>query len=89
MRIPVHIVVGDTDTIAPPTTSGLAAAAAIPNAELDRLPRVGHYDFLSSCTEIGRAVVPQCETARAQAEAHRQAISAADAFFGRFLDAPR
>lgn len=86
---PVHIVLGDGDTVAPPTTNGLVAGAAIPNAEVDRLPGVGHYDFLASCTEPARAIIPQCQVAVAQTEAHRRAVAAAEAFFGRYLGAAR
>ena len=53
MRTPVAIVLGDADTVAPPTTNGLVVAKAIHGAELEQLPGVGHYDFLSSCTEAG------------------------------------
>jgi predicted dienelactone hydrolase len=85
MRTPVYIMLGDADTIAPPATSGLAAGAALPSAKVDLLPGVGHWDFLSVCTDIGRAVVPPCARARAQADTHRQAIAAAEALFGRYL----
>jgi predicted dienelactone hydrolase len=87
IRTPVHIVLGDADTVAPPTTNGMVAAETIPNAELERLPGVGHYDFISSCTVAGRVVVPQCKIDVPQAETHRQAIAAAQAFFARNLDA--
>jgi hypothetical protein len=76
---------GDADTIAPPRTCGLAAAAAIPNARVDLLPGVAHYDFLSMCTDAGRAISAACESAHAQAETHRRAIAAAEAFFGRYV----
>jgi predicted dienelactone hydrolase len=82
---PVHIVLGDADTVAPPTTNGLVAGAAIPNAEVDRLSGVGHYDFLASCTDAGRALIPQCKAAVAQTETHGRAIAAAQAFFDRYL----
>jgi predicted dienelactone hydrolase len=85
IRTPVYIMLGDADTIAPPRTCGLAAGAAIPNAKVDLLPGVSHYDFLSICTDIGRAVVPVCANARAQTDTHRQAIAAAETWFGRYL----
>jgi hypothetical protein len=59
----------------------------IPGAVLDRLAGVGHYDFLSACTENGRVLVPVCKTAVPQADTHRRAIMAAEAFFGRQLGA--
>jgi predicted dienelactone hydrolase len=46
---------GDADPVAPPATNGLVAAKAIPHAELTVLPGVKHYDFLSTCTDAGRA----------------------------------
>jgi predicted dienelactone hydrolase len=73
MRLPVHIVLGDADTVAPPATNGLVAAQTIPNAELERLPGVGHYDFLSSCTDAGKMTVRQCKIDAPQAETHRRA----------------
>lgn len=85
IRTPVYIMLGDADTIAPPRTCGLAAAAAIPNAKVDLLPGVAHYDFLSMYTDAGRAIIPACESAHAQADTHRRAIAAAEAFFGRYL----
>jgi len=51
-----------------------------PSTVLDRLPGVGHYDFLVACTEAGRAVVPPCKTEVPQADTHRQAITQAENF---------
>ena len=85
MRTPVDIVLGDADTVAPPTTNGLVAAKLIPGAELQQLPGVGHYDFLSSCTEAGQTVVPRCKIRIPQADTHSQTIAAAQKFFGRNL----
>jgi predicted dienelactone hydrolase len=89
MRVPVHIMLGDADTVAPPISNGLVAAAAIPNAELERLPGVGHYDFLAACTDAGRAAIPLCKTDVPQADTHRRAITAAVTFFDRNLAADR
>jgi len=85
LRAPVEIILGDADTVAPSATNGLVAAKLIPGAVLDRLPGVGHYDFLASCTEAGRALVPLCKTEVPQADTHRQAIMRAEAFFNRQL----
>ncbi len=85
MQVPVEIILGDADTVALPATNGLVAARMVPNASLIRLPGVGHYDFLSTCTESGRAIVSVCRTAVPQADTHRQAIEAAQAFFSRQL----
>ena len=85
IRTPVHIVLGDADMVAPPMTNGRVAAEAIPNAELERLPGVGHYDFISSCTSAGQVAVPRCKTDVPQVDTHLRAITAAEAFFSRNL----
>lgn len=85
MHVPVEIILGDADTVVPPSTNGLVAAKLIPNASLIRLPGVGHYDFLSSCSASGRATIPICQTDVVQADTHQQAIEAAEAFFSRQL----
>ena len=85
MRTPVAIVLGDADTVAPPTTNGLVAAKLIPGAELEQFPGVGHYDFLSTCTEAEQTVVPQCKIHVPQANTHSETIAAAQKFFGRNL----
>jgi predicted dienelactone hydrolase len=87
MRTPIKIVLGDADAVAPPSTNGLIAAAAIPGAELERLPAVGHYDFLAPCTQAGQIAVPVCKVSVPQQETHDRAIGAALAFFARHLGA--
>jgi predicted dienelactone hydrolase len=88
MKVPVAIILGGADPVAPPDTNGLAAAKAIAHAELKVLPGVGHYDFLSTCTPAGRAVVPICNAKVSQDDSHRAAIDMALAFFRRTLGAP-
>ena len=86
IRKPVSIMLGDDDIDVPPATNGLVAAKAIPGATLLRLPGVGHTDFLPDCTDTGRAAFPQwCTFSVPQADTHRQAIAAAQEFFGRTL----
>ena len=85
LRIPVAILLGDKDAVAPPETNGLAAARAIPHAEPIRLLGVGHYDFLSRCTAAGRLAVPQCHIDLPQAGTHAAAAEAAIRFFGAAL----
>jgi predicted dienelactone hydrolase len=77
MHVPITIMLGDADVVAPPATNGLVAAAAIPGAALKRLPGVGHYDFLATCTAAGRDVVPVCKARVSQADTHDRAIAAA------------
>jgi predicted dienelactone hydrolase len=83
MHSPVFILLGDADPVVPPATNGLVAARMIPGAELKQLPGVGHYDFLSACTEAGRAALAVCRTTVPQAGTHSQAVTLADAFFAR------
>ena len=86
--VPVAIILGDADPIAPPATNGLVAAKAIRHAQLKVLPGVGHYDFLSTCTAAGMAAVPLCAIKVAQDGTHQAAIDMAVAFFTRTLGAP-
>jgi predicted dienelactone hydrolase len=86
--VPTSIVLGDADTVAPPATNGLVAAALIPGAHLIQLPGVGHYDFLADCTDAGRTVVPTCRTAVPQQASHAAAIDAALALFATTLGKP-
>jgi predicted dienelactone hydrolase len=85
VHIPIAIMFGDADAVAPPATNALVAAQMIPGAELRQLPGVGHYDFLSTCTEAGTAVLALCKTSIPQTTTHSEAISTADAFFARIL----
>ena len=88
MRVPVAIILGDADPVAPPETNGLVAAKAIPNAGLKVLPGVGHYDFLSTCTPAGMASAPICTAKVPQDQSHQAAIDMALVFFKRTLGAP-
>jgi predicted dienelactone hydrolase len=88
MSVPVAIVLGEADPVAPPHTNGGVAARAIPRAQLKTLPGVGHYDFLSTCTPAGRASVPICTAKVPQDPTHQAAIDMALAFFKRTLGAP-
>jgi predicted dienelactone hydrolase len=88
MKVPVAIILGDADPVAPPETNGLVAAKAIPHAELKVLPGVGHYDFLSTCTPAGVAAVPLCTAKVPQDQSHQAAVDMALAFFGRTLGKP-
>jgi predicted dienelactone hydrolase len=60
ITIPVAIVAGDGDHIAPPTDNAQFFATNIRNAKLTILPSgVGHYTFLDVGTEAGRKQLPQ------------------------------
>ena len=89
LRIPVSIVLGDADEVAPPNTNGSYAARLIPGARLRTLASVGHYDFLSRCTPGGDAVVKDlCPVRVPRGESHRAAIEQALILFGRTFGRP-
>jgi predicted dienelactone hydrolase len=59
IEIPVRIVVGEADTLAPATTNAARFASLTKQAELTILDgRVAHYTFLGEGTEMGRHVAP-------------------------------
>jgi len=89
LRIPVHIILGDADEVAPPATNGLVAAKLIPGAELQQLADVGHYDFAATCTDAGRKAIPTCNVKVPQPDTHNWTIAAALVFFDRNIKRPR
>ena len=86
--VPVAIILGAADPIAPPSTNGLVAARLIPHAKLKVLPGVGHYDFLATCTAAAVAAIDICADKVPQDPTHQAAIDMALAFFARTLGAP-
>ncbi len=88
MTVPVAIILGDADPVAPPATNGLAAAKAIPGVQMKLLPGVGHYDFLGTCTEAGKAATPLCTATVSQEQTHKTATDMALAFFRKNLGKP-
>jgi predicted dienelactone hydrolase len=88
IKVPVAIILGSADAVAPPQTNGRVAASALPRAELKELPGVGHYEFLSACTPEGRAAVELCREAAPQGPVHQATIEMALALFGRTLGKP-
>jgi predicted dienelactone hydrolase len=88
LSMPVAILLGDADPVAPPATNGLAAAKSIPGVQVKLLPDVGHYDFLGTCTEAGRAATPLCTATVPQEQTHKTATDMALAFFGKALGKP-
>lgn len=82
LKTPTAIVLGDADPVAPPKSNGELAAQLLPNATLETLHDVGHYDFLAECTAAGRQQVPPCEHLKVpQPRTHAAAIALANAFF--------
>jgi predicted dienelactone hydrolase len=88
ITIPVEVVVGAGDSVAPARSNASRYAALIPGARLTVLPgNVGHYTFLHECTEHGRKVLPICRdgTGVDRAAVHRDVARRAVEFFERTL----
>jgi predicted dienelactone hydrolase len=90
IKVPVQIVVGGADSVAPPATNAQYFAANIKGARLTILPgSIGHYTFLADCTSEGRGGLPICRDAAGvdRAAVHQQVSEMAVEFFGRTLKA--
>jgi len=89
ISIPVEIVAGAADQIAPPIENAQFFAANIQGAELTILPGgVGHYTFLDVGTESGKKQMPQffADNPGVDREAvHRQVAGMAAEFFEKQL----
>jgi predicted dienelactone hydrolase len=86
IRIPVEIILGEADPVAPPATNGEYLAGLIPNARLKILPGVGHYDFLSECGPAGAKIAAAyCAGAVDRAMTHATTVAEAIAFFDRAI----
>ncbi|QWT20164.1 alpha/beta hydrolase [Bacillus sp. NP157] len=81
MQVPVSILAGSADTVAPPATNADVVAQLVPGAKEQRLDGVTHYDFLGECLSAAKKVVPQCAKAAHQAQAHDAAIAGAIKLF--------
>ncbi|QDL29860.1 alpha/beta hydrolase family protein [Stenotrophomonas maltophilia] len=86
LRQSVSIVLGEADAVAPPQSNGEAMHAVMPGTELQRLPDVGHYDFLAACTPAGQQRLPElCTTSVPKTQTHALAVDAALQFFAHSL----
>jgi predicted dienelactone hydrolase len=81
MPVPVSILVGTADTVAPAATNADVVATLVPGAKEQRLQGATHYDFLGNCQPAATKVVPQCAKATHQDQAHAAAIAQAIAVF--------
>jgi predicted dienelactone hydrolase len=90
MNIPVSIVLGEADQVAPPHTNGGVAARLIPQAQLKALSGVGHYDWLAACGPgAARRQIPFCMDLQVpQGMTHVTALQQALIFFGKTLGPP-
>jgi len=90
VRVPVEIVVGAADAIAPPDTNARRFALLIKHARLTTLPGgIGNYTFLHECTPRGQALLPICRDATGvdRAAVHATVADMALRFFN--LELPR
>ena len=88
ISIPIHILAGDADRLAPIGPNALRLAQLVPGAALTLLPSVPHYTFLAACTDAGRRAQPQLcgDPADVDRNAiHRRTIELAAQFFERTL----
>lgn len=86
VKIPVRIVLGQADKIAPLRTNAQRYANFIRGARLTVLPgEIGHYTFLAECNAHGKAAVDVCRDPEPidRAVVHRQVAQLAFEFFER------
>jgi predicted dienelactone hydrolase len=57
ISIPVALVIGSADEMAPPASGAEALAKIIPHATLKLFPNVGHFVFVATCTMVGRLFI--------------------------------
>jgi predicted dienelactone hydrolase len=93
ITIPVEIVAGAADAVAPPTENAEVFAASIPHSHLTILPgAVGHYTFLDVGTEAGKRRLPQLFVDNLGVDrvaVHRQVAEVAADFFDKELTRSR
>ena len=88
IRIPVEVVVGSADPIAPPANNANLIKANVRGARETILPNVAHYTFLDTCTAAGTQTVAQYCTDPPGVDRnaiHVQVSDLAGQFFARAL----
>jgi len=88
VQVPVTVIYGSADAIAPPRSNALLIGHSIPGTALIPLQDVGHYDFLSECSETARRqglIYCQDGPGTTRRETHRRAAAAAIEFFDAAL----
>ena len=83
VAVPVSIILGGSDDVAPPQTNGVLAARLIPHAQLKIIAGAGHYNFLANCAP--GADLPICAGGASQEDVHAAAIGAALRLFRQHL----
>ncbi len=93
VSIPVEIVAGASDMIAPPADNAQFFASNIPGAKITIMPGgVGHYTFLDVGTDAGKKQMPQffVDNPGVDREAvHKQVAEMAASFFDQELAPPK
>jgi predicted dienelactone hydrolase len=88
IRLPVDMVVGDADTIAPADNNALLVRGDLRGSHVAVLPHVGHYTFLDTCTAAGKKAFDRyCtdEPGVNRDAVHEKVAALAVAFFRRNL----
>ncbi len=91
MRLPVALIVGGADPIAPASQNADLLRAGIRGAKETLLPGVAHYTFLDTCTATGKQQMPQyCSDPAGvdRSAVHAAVAASAVQFFQRALRVP-
>lgn len=92
VQVPVTVIYGTADAIAPPGSNALRIGSSIPGATLVPLTNVGHYDFLSECSDAARQgglVYCSDGAGTTRRETHERTSAAAIEFFDAALHVKR
>ena len=57
ITVPISVVVGSNDQVAPATTNAFRISSLIENGSYHEINNVGHYTFLSNCTALGKQLL--------------------------------
>ena len=88
IQVPVAMIVGSADTLAPPRTNAQYLAQRVRGAAVTVVRDAGHYTFLEVCTAGGLQAMPHLCTDRPgvnRARVHQQALDLAIRFFENAL----
>jgi predicted dienelactone hydrolase len=85
IHVPTVLVAGVADPVVPPARHAAIVAHEVPGAKLILVPGAEHYSFLATCTDLAREEGSACKAAPEQETAHKTAIDAGLALFGRTL----
>lgn len=85
IHVPTVLVAGAADPVVPPAHHAAVVAQEVPGAKLILVPGAEHYSFLATCTDRARQEGSACKAAPEQEAAHKAAIDAGLALFGRTL----